>query len=244
MKKNDIKRSYQSLPSLADRLPWRDYNEELKCILLEDNESLGVCFKIRPIACEARPEAMLNEIAKLIGEAIKNSIPCEKNNPWILQFYINKESDLSKSYAEIENYFPEERKSTELTKAYLKNLNEHFDYVTRENGIFYDSQVTNQNFRGGILHVNAVLYRRKNLSAKKENARRSRLEEIDQIARKFIDQLRICGVHIHRMQGNEFYDWMMKWFNPKQQHTGQKCIGLDLAEQLFFSVPESFEKCL
>jgi transcriptional regulator CtsR len=78
--RDDIARSYQSSPSLIERLPWRDYSEQHKCFLLEDNESLGVCFKITPIACEARPESMLKEIAKSISEAIKKTIPCEKDN--------------------------------------------------------------------------------------------------------------------------------------------------------------------
>jgi hypothetical protein len=61
--KNDINRLYNSNPTIIDYLPWRDFNEEHKFILLEDNESLGVCFKIFPLGCEARPESMLNEIA-------------------------------------------------------------------------------------------------------------------------------------------------------------------------------------
>ena len=91
----DIARSYTYLPTLTAHLPWRDYNEQHQSILLEDNESLGVCFKIRPIACEARPETMLNEIAKSISEAIKNSIPCEKGNPWILQLFVERTPHLN-----------------------------------------------------------------------------------------------------------------------------------------------------
>jgi conjugative transfer ATPase len=244
--RQDIARAYKSLPSLAERLPWRDFNEKHKCILLEDNESLGVCFKITPIPCEARPESMLNEIAKSLSEAIKNSIPCEKESPWVLQVYVHKESDLSDVYTEIENYFPEHRKSSPLTQAYLKNLKEHFEYVTQPGGIFHDTQVTNLNFQGGLLHVYAVLYRRKGI---KEN-RYSRLEEITRIARKFSDQLRACGVRVKRMRGNEFYKWMAQWFNPTSKLLDSmpfpdeisKPIGFDLVEQLFFSAPESFEE--
>jgi conjugative transfer ATPase len=244
--RNDIARSYQYLPSIVERLPWRDYNEKHKCFLLEDNESLGICFKITPIACEARPESMLKEIAKSISEAIKNTIPCEKDNPWILQVYVKKEADLTGVYNEIENNFPKERKLTRLTQAYLKNLKEHFDYVTRSGGIFHDSQVTNTNFRGGLLHVYAVLYQRKSLNKPKNIARRSRLEESMQVARKFSDQLRACGMRIRRMRGDEFYEWMVKWFNPKNKLNVlypdeiSKPIGFDLSEQLFFSEPQSF----
>ncbi len=248
VKKNDIAHSYQSRPSLVNRLPWRDYNEKYKCILLEDNQSLGIGFRITPIPCEARPEKMLNDIAKSISEAIKNSIPCEKANPWILQLYVSKQSDLSDAYADIEKYFPEKRKLSLLTQAYLDNLQEHFTYITRPGGIFHDSQVTNLIFRGGILHVYAILYRRERSVDSKKIARRSRLQETMQVARKFSDQLRACGIRINRMQGEAFFKWMTKWFNPTTQsyhafpNENQKPIGFDLTEQLFLSSPVSFEE--
>ena len=82
----EINKSYQTFPSIIERLPWQDFNEDYRCFLLEDRQSLGVCFKIKPIPCEARPESMLIAIAEAISSALKNTIPCEKNSPWILQF--------------------------------------------------------------------------------------------------------------------------------------------------------------
>jgi conjugative transfer ATPase len=155
---------------------------------------------------------------------------------------------LSGAYIEIENYFPKERKLTLLTQAYLKNLKEHLAYVSRPGGIFHDSRVTNTKFRGGLLHVYAVLYQRKSLNKAKNVARRSRLEETVQIARKFSDQLRACGMRIRRMHGKEFYEWMVNWFNPNNKlgiqfpDEAQKPMGFDFAEQLFFSAPVSFSE--
>ncbi|MEO8964696.1 MAG: conjugative transfer ATPase [Gammaproteobacteria bacterium] len=248
--RQEIARSYQSLPSFVEHLPWRDYNEKYKCLLLEDNTSFGVCFKITPIPCEARPIVMLEDISAAISEAIKNSIPCEKGNPWILQIYATKQSDLSHAYQEIEDSFPEKRKSTRVTQDFLMNMKEHLEYVSRPEGIFHDSQVTNLTFRGGFLHVFAVLYRRKSSNQKTSIERYSRLEKTLRIARKFSNQLIACGLRIKRMQANEFYDWMVKWFNPKKSiqnnitypDSQQKPIGFDLSEQLFYSTPESFEE--
>src|SRR3990167_2317524 len=101
----EVARSYERLPTFINRLPWRDYNAKHKCFLLEDNESLGVCFNITPIPCEARPGIMMEEIAHSISEAIKNSIPCEKENPWVLQIYVKKQADLSPFYDEVDAYF-------------------------------------------------------------------------------------------------------------------------------------------
>jgi conjugative transfer ATPase len=243
LKKSVVEHLYKSNPTITDYLPWRDYNEKYKFFLLEDNESLGACFKITPIACEARPESMLKEIAKSIEEAIKNSLPCEKESPWVMQLYVKKEPDLSDVYTAIENYFPSERKLSVLTQEFLLNLSKHFEYVSRPGGIFHDTQVTNLNFRGGLLHIYAVLYQRK---VSNKPVRKSRLDELTQISRKFSDQLSACGMCISHMNGNEFYAWMANWFNPNKCLIGslpneiQKPIGFDFSEQLFFSPPESF----
>ncbi len=244
----EVERSYQCHPSFISRLPWVDFNEHHHCILLNDNESLGTCLKITPIPCEARPESMLSEIATSISEAIKNAIPCEKNNPWILQVYAKKQQDLLDDYARIESAIEQKRKSAPITQDFLKNIKEHLDFVSRPDGIFHDSLVTNTTFRGGFLHVYAVLYRRKNSKSTKKNERSSQLEEIVQITRKLSDQLRASGLGVKRMKSHEFYKWMTAWFNPKNALANQATysektdhpIGFDLAEQLFFSQPESF----
>jgi conjugative transfer ATPase len=245
--RDEVAKVYEKRPSLLHKLPWRDYNEKHKCFLLEDNESLGVCFELTTIPCEARPFAMLEEITSSVAEAIKNSIPCEKENPWVLQTYISRNPDLKGVFNDIESYFPVTRKETPFTQAYLENLNEHFDFLSRDGGIFQDTQVTNMTFRGGVIHVYAVLYRRYSTNKKKQDSRRTHLEEIVIISRKFADQLRSCGMKVKRMNGSKFYAWMSQWFNPKHQHSetypadAEKPYGFDLSEQLFFSAPESFE---
>lgn len=243
IKSKDIAKSYHHLPSFIEHLPWSDFNEKHKLFLLEDHASLGVCFKITPLSCEARPEKMLNEISTAIGEAIKNAIPCEKNHPWILQVYASKEPDLSSINQKIEDCFSSERKQTAITQDFLNIMNDHLEYVTKPKGIYFDSQVTNLHFRGGITHIYAVLYRRKSPPS---HERHANIEEILRIARKFSDQLRACGVGVKRLQGKDFYIWMSKWFNPKQlakfEYPNAKNIHNDLAEQLFFSLPQSFEE--
>lgn len=255
-KKNDIARSYIRQPSITDRLPWRDYNDKHKVFLLEDNRSLAVAFHLTPIPCEAKPEQMMEEIAKSIAEAIKNAIPCEKDYPWILQIFIQRSTNLSQQFSQIENAISENRKTSSLTQTHLQTLKEHLNYVSRSGGIFFDQQVTNQVFQGGYLQIRCVLYRR--LPEINKNNRRDSVEEIVRIARKFADQLRACGLKVKRMNGELFYQWMVQWFNPKPQQTQgdveallqqmslptstQKPFGWDLTENIFYSAPESFEE--
>jgi conjugative transfer ATPase len=257
VKSADIMRGYQREASITRYLPWRDYNDKYRLFLLEDNKSLATCFRLTPIPCEARPTEMLNEISKALGEAIKNSIPCEKNNPWILQVFVERHSDLSAHMTTIENSIAEEHQQSPLTQAHLKTLKEHLAYVTRPGGIFFDRQVTNQIFRGGYLNVYAILYRRISQSSDNNN-RRDHVEDIIRVSRKFADQLRACGLKVKRLRGEDFYHWMVRWFNPKPRQTNgdintlitqatfpkptEKPFGWDLTENIFFSSPESYEE--
>ncbi len=257
IKNSDIARGYQKRPSIASYLPWRDYNERHKVFLLEDNQSLAVCFRITPIACEARPQAMMEAIAKSLQDALQNAIPCEKTNPWILQLFVQREQDLSPVIEKIKQAIPAERHTEPLVQAHLETLQKHIDYVTRPGGVFFDQQVTQQIFRGGILKVYAVLYRRNDTTHDK-NQRRSGLEAIQNISRKLAEQWRACGLGVKRLTGEAFYRWLMPWFNPCPKQTAgnvtkllsqiefpkdkEKPFGWDLSEQLFFSAPESFEE--
>ncbi len=246
VKKAAIAQIYAQSPSLADRLPWRDCNEKHKLFLLEDNQSLAVAFTLTPIPCEARPPAMLEEMAKAIAEAIKNSIPCEKQNPWILQLFIERENDLTSQIKLIEEKISTAQKQKPLTQAHLNTLKNHLAYLSRKEGIFFDRQVTNQQFRGGYLNVRAIIYRRVR-DHKIENSRQQSIEEIIRLARKFADQLRACGLKVKRLKGEEFFQWMQTWFNPKQKFNPntfpqdkEKPFTWDLAESCFFQAPESF----
>jgi conjugative transfer ATPase len=245
--KQDVARSYDAMPNLINRLPWRDYNEKYKCFLLEDNQSLGVCFRISPIPCEARPDTMMEEIAKSISEAIKNALPCEKEDPWVLQVYVKKETDLTHSYQHIENYFLDKIKSQRFTESFLQTMKEHLTYVTQPGGIFHDSQVMNLTFRGGIMHVYAVLYRRRRIKKENQDSREKSLQEILRISRKFSSQLRASGMQVRRMNDAQFYQWMVHWFNPEKNgifypKADSKPLGFDLTEQLFYHAPESFSE--
>ncbi|HVY53949.1 MAG TPA: conjugative transfer ATPase, partial [Gammaproteobacteria bacterium] len=254
VKNSDIARGYQKRPSIASYLPWRDYNERHKVFLLEDNQSLAVGFRITPLACEARPQAMLEAIAKSLQDALQNAIPCEKANPWILQLFVQREQNLSLVIEKIKQAIPAERHNEPLVKAHLQTLQKHIEYITRPGGVFFDQQVTQQIFRGGRLKVYAVLYRRNNTSSDK-NQRRTHLEAIQHISRKLAEQWRACGLGVKRLTGEAFYHWLMPWFNPQPKQTAgdvnallsqitfpqdqEKPFGWDLSEQLFFSAPES-----
>ena len=252
----DIQRGYQKAPSLARYLPWRDFDEQQKVFLLEDHSDLAVGFEITPLPCEARPAQMMEKIAQAFKEALQNAIPQEKQNPWILQIFVTRESSLSGLMQTIEAAIEPERFNEPLVQAHLETLRAHLDYVCRPEGIFVDTQVTQQVFRGGLWKVYAFLYQRETMKKssqtveQKQKSDQAHWEDIQKISRKLSDQWRACGLGVKRLTIEHFYRWMVQWFNPQKSQTqdiqfppsDHRPLGWDFCEQLFFSAPESFNK--
>ena len=260
--KIDIARGYQKRPSIADYLPWKDYSNQHQCFLLEDGVSLAMAFSIKPIACEARPKEMLEAMMRSIAESLKNAIPLAKEYPWILQAFVQRTHNLDATFEHIKNHVAQ-KETADLTQAHLNTMREHLDYVTQPGGMFFDQLVTNTHFRGGTLQITLCLYRKfskavdnnKSIAAV-EVARMERLEHMTRTANKMSNQLRASGIEIKPI-GSQLYFDLVRWFNPKPQQTNgdveqlirsiklpsdaEKPFGWDLAEQCFFSAPESTE---
>ena len=99
-------------------------------------------------------------------------------------------------------------------------------------GFLWITQVTQQVFRGGIWQVYAFLYQRANSKKQKkqkkgrkqttwadqksQKSRQAGWEEIQKISRKLSDQWRACGLGVKRLAMEEFYRWMVQWFNPQK----------------------------
>lgn len=61
-------------------------------------------------------------IAKSLQDALQNAISCEKQNPWILQFFIQRQQNLSAVLDRIKQAIPAERHIEPLVQAHLKAL--------------------------------------------------------------------------------------------------------------------------
>lgn len=247
-----IAKQYQSLPSLHDQLPWRDYHEKTQTFLLEDLQSLGVAFEIVPLSCEARPQKTLEHIANAFKDSLRNAIPFEKEDPWVLQTFVEKIPNLNEEKKRIADYFQSQGKPSSLQTDYLTILNEHLDYLSQPEGIFQDEAVTGLPFRGGRMIVRAVLYRRRTKRLSVTEKEKS-LKDIHLVAKKCIRQWKLTGLKVKRMSYESFHAWMFKWFNPAPKSTQGNVDALlsciqhpdlqyaDVSEQLFFNAPESFD---
>ncbi len=97
-------------------------------------------------------------------------------------------------------------------------------------------------FQGGQWHIYAVLYRPCH-DTKPLPEREKDVAEILRIAEKLAAQWRACGLGVKRLMGSDFYQWLVRWFNPKRSleshypDAENKPMTWNLSEQLFFSAP-------
>lgn len=247
----DIERGYAKHPSITDYLPWLDYSDEHQVFLLEDQRSVAVALSIKPVACEARPVEQMQAIQQAISEALKNAIPLEKTDPWVVQVFVQRDNQLHGVMEQIKDSV-QQHDTPNLTQAHLKTLQQHLDYLTQPEGVFFDQAVTNVTFRGGRLRVRLYLYRRLT-----EEPKTSAIDALLRTAQKLIQQLDACGVKASLMPGASVAADLIRWFNPRPKQThgdvealiqsipfpteADRPYGWDLADRVFFSAPESFD---
>lgn len=251
----DIERGYAKHPSITDYLPWLDYDDEQQIFLLEDQCSVAACLAIKPVACEARPQEQMQAIQQAIVEALKNSIPLEKDHPWVMQVFVQRDNTLTGTVEKIRQSVQQQEKP-QVTQAHLKTLQEHMDYLTRPGGVFYDQMVTNATFHGGRLKIMLCLYRR--VKDGKSSEKATHVDQLVRTRQKLMQQLNACGVDARIMAGTEVMRNLTEWFNPNPKQTNgdsqalasqvqcpasdEKPFGWDMTEQLFFKAPQSFEE--
>ncbi len=251
---NQVKQLYERPPSFTDLLPWMEYNPASRTFLLEDGISVGALFELIPAGTEARTPAFMSQLRDAIQTALTDVIPEEDDSPWILQVYVQDEPSLQGFQKDIANYAQPGAQDTAYTQHYQRTLSEHLARITRPGGLFEDTAVTGTQWRGQIRRVRAALYRRL-----KPNGRVPPAVEIEEslndVATKWLASLASAGIRVHRGTGQDLYEWLLKWFNPKPEITGgdpDKLLeiapypgdedlpfGHDLAERLTLTMPRS-----
>lgn len=246
----DIAQRYQLRPNLAKELPWRDYDDETACFLLEDGVSVGAVFEITDVSCEGRGSDFIESVRQRFEKLLQSSIKQESTSPYILQIYLEDIKSLSQYKNELRSYI---KNTSRLTQKYLNIMDEHCDYLLTPGGIFHDNLVSNNRFGARRRVVRAVLYRR---ITKKTHMRRG--QEIttgfNAVCTTFLQQVKSTGAKIKRYKRAEFLEWLVRWFNPapksfKSTDALVEAVvtkkptpfGYDLAEQVFFQSPKSSE---
>ena len=86
-------------------------------------------------------------------------------------------------------------------------------------GLFTDAAVTGTRWRGQIRRVRAVLFRRIKVRGRVPPAVEIEAD-LDDVATKWVASLASAGIRLRRGTGQDLYDWLLKWFNPKPAIAG------------------------
>ncbi len=251
----DVNGLYQRNDSITDWLPWIDYCKETKTFTLEDGYSAAVMFEIVCVPTEARPDDFLKEIAFNFQTCLNHTIP-QKDNPFVLEFFVKDENSLSDFSRSFENYIQDDQKKEALSQHFLGEMQEHIKRVANPKGHFFDTAVTGGAWSGKKRRVRVFLYRRipqgKNKKAEDVNVQPEK--EINEVAASFIAQMKSSGAKIRRCDEYDLFYLLFRWFNPKADITNgdldqlvnicfssdeEKPFGYDLSSLIMLSQPES-----
>jgi conjugative transfer ATPase len=248
-------------PSFTELLPWNLYSAEQQVFELEDGQTLGLMFELAPVPCEAQSSEYLAERCQRVREALQ-CLPESDTAPWIVQFFVNDDRDIravsdrfTAYIAEVHAAEPARAKAvlnSPFTRDYIAELDAHLNRVSSPEGLFVDTQVTGEIWRGQIRRVHCFISKRFTNLAKEPAAP---LSQMDQVATTLMATLNEAGIGARRCNGADFYGWMLPFFNrdltPAQRaaayaypgdrspKTRAPLMGWSLADSLLFSEPRS-----
>lgn len=256
---NAAKKNYEIPMSLLKYLPWVEFDEKSRSVLLQD-KTVGAVFELNLVPSEAKPESYLMQLRDGLQGIFQDTFAQyrDEESPWILQFYVQDELSMEYLYHAIYNYIQAPAQDSPFKNNYLNLMKEYCEWLSRAGGVFYDDKVTDSHFHGGQRKVRVVIYRQ--FSEKMAlNRGRTTLQDLNQVATSFVSKLKGVGIDAKRLDEKSFREWMIRWFNPKPKITNnnvdrlldlipnpksddERPFGYDFSEQLFYSVPESNEK--
>lgn len=208
-------------PSFTELLPWTGFNPDDQVFVLRDGESLGLLFELTPVPTEAQPDQYLADRAHKIKEALQ-AIPESDTRPWVLQFFLSDDRNIDGLKADFERYIEEVHAAepqrgqavlaSAYTQAFMAELHAHLDNISRPEGLFTDTQVTGQVWRGQVRRVRCSIYKR---FARLDLEPAPALDQMEQVAITLMATLGEAGIGARRCNGRDFYEWMLPFFNPK-----------------------------
>lgn len=255
VKEADVNDLYARKDAITDWLPWIDYCEESKTFTLEDGFSEAAMFEIIGVSTEARPEQFLQEVHFNFQTCLNHTIP-QKDNPFVLQFFVQDEDSLSAFSKTFHNYIPEHTKDEPLTKNVVSEMDKHIKRVSNPEGYFMDSAVAGSRWNGKYRRIRVFMYRRipTGKKAHQEDTNVKPEKEINEVAASFVAQMQSTGAKIRRCEAFDLLDMLLRWFNPKAEVTDgdvdkmvdiccsdqeSKPYGYDLSSLVMLSQPQS-----
>lgn len=254
IKEKTIKSRYSNVqPSLSDQLSIVDFCDKKNLFLLNDGISIGSGFELGSIPAEATSPAHLESVFNKIRDTFAAVVPLHKDDPWVMQMYVNDDYSLKPVLNHIRQQLDPEIAKMPFTKDYLSRLDDLFTKMVRPEGLFLDPK-TDMPYRGRRRRIRVLFYRQyKQLKPTREQALLEHQEVMAQIESK----LKSPGLQLKQLTGKDYYQWWVRWFNPEPAITngdvdelfkrfpypkGKQPAGYSLSQAIFFTPPESNAK--
>lgn len=204
--------------SIADYLPWVDYDDSEGVFLLKDGVSVAAAFELRPANIEGKSEEFIRKIHGGLVRALASVPEVHGESPWIVQFFLADEP-IESIVQSMRSYANPEVRDSEFSREWFDLLDEHVRQMSRERGLFED-EVAGVRWRGLSRRARVVVYRNTNRSdwmtdkGNTKSSGRTPSGELNQVARQFIRALNGAGITAQRMNGRDFYEWMAPFMSP------------------------------
>lgn len=248
-------------PSFTELLPYVCYSPTEQVFAMRDGATLGAMFELDPVATEAQPLSYLQERCAKAKEALQ-AIPESDGSPWILQFFLNDDRNVEALNQKLHDYILSQHKDnpkrakevieSEYTQSVMAEMRKHLDQVSRPQGLFVDTLVTGQAWRGQQRRVRCCIYRKFTGLASEPGEPRQQMEAL---ATTLLATFNEAGVTARRCDGKDFYEWLLAFFNrnlrwaptegelfQKAPYPGEMPEGMfdwDLAESLTLTQPRA-----
>ncbi|MGH8473244.1 MAG: TraC family protein, partial [Gammaproteobacteria bacterium] len=133
----EVREWYQRPLSFTRYLPWVDYLEEDRCVLLEDGQSVGAFFELIPVGCEARPQAYLESLHAAVTKCLLHAIP-EDDPPWVVQCFVQVEPVTGDLMRTLRAYVAPGAERAPYPQHFLDELARHLARLELPAGYFFD----------------------------------------------------------------------------------------------------------
>ncbi|CZG38154.1 conjugal transfer ATP-binding protein TraC [Legionella pneumophila] len=246
LEKTVRKRFADPLPSFADKLAIADFDDEHNIFLFADGKSLGSGFELGDIPAEAAAPEYLQAVFNKVRDTFASVVPLHQTDPWVMQMFVQDDYSLDPVIDHIKSHVDDKLINSQITQDYLKRLQDLFKKMSRPQGLFVDPK-TGQPYRGRRRRIRVLFYRLLNES---NLDRQTAFKDHQDIIAQVESKLRSPGLQLKRLTGKDYYQWWVRCFNPTNAenllkqfpYPKSKPAGFNLAQNIFFSPPESDDK--
>ena len=216
IKQDSIKKRFvDPMPSFADQWAVVEFCDQKNLFLLNDGISIGSGFELASIPTEAAAPEHLESVFNKIKDTFAAVVPLQKDDPWIMQMYVNDEYSLKPVLRHIARSIEPSIAETPFTQDYLTRLDDLFSKMTRTEGLFIDPK-TAAPYRGRRRRVRVLFYR---LYQQTQNTREQAVIEHQEVMAQIESKLKSPGLQIKKLTGTDYYQWWVRWFNPNPELT-------------------------